>query len=179
MEIKLGTRTVLCAGWRSDSCPVLHTRTKPRERMRIARKSLAGLIFDPALLPSGQCSSLYQNGVPLTFDFPVCIMRLLANSPDVVNTKMRILWSVRPGHCLIVSGSPPQQVGRHRVDIGIYGMNIYANVRIHSFAPQGLKSAYYVPSTVITQRGAHLLRTRASLEEKAWGKVKECPRGHR
>lgn len=96
----------------------------------------------------------------------------------MVNTKMRILWSVRPGHCLIVSGPPPQQIGRHRVNIGIYGMNIYTNVHIHSFVFQGLKSTYYVPSTVITQRGAHLLRAGASLDEKTWGK-EECPRGHR
>lgn len=63
-----------------------------------------------------------------------------------VNTKMRILCSVRHGHCLIVSGSPPQQIGRHRVDIGIYGMNIYANVHLHSFVAEGLKSTYCVPA---------------------------------
>lgn len=109
-------------------------------------------------------------------------MKLLANSPKMVNSKMRILWSVRQGHCLIASGSPSQQTGRHRVDTGICGISIGANRHIHSFVPHGLWSIHYVP-VLWSLRGGLITEGWSDpedlLEEEDWNKGKERPEGHR
>lgn len=100
----------------------------------------------------------------------------------MVNSKMRILWSVRQGHCLIASGSPSQQTGRHRVDTGICGISIGANRHIHSFVPHGLWSIHYVP-VLWSLRGGLITEGWSDpedlLEEEDWNKGKERPEGHR
>lgn len=82
-------------------------------------------------------------------------MKRLANSPRMVNSERRILWSGRQGHCLIAPGSPPQQTGRHGVDIGICGIRFGADRHIPPFVPRGCTEHLLCASTVITQRRAH------------------------
>lgn len=57
---------------------------------------------------------------------------------------------------------PPQQMGRHGVDIGVCGTSIYADGYIHCLVAQGLKRTGYVAGIVIAQRRAQSLRLESS-----------------
>ena len=81
------------------------------------------------------------------------------------------MQSVRRGLiCLCVLH--PNTCGGTEETSGICGMNVYVNGHIHSFVPEGLKSTYYVPGTVIVQRRAHSLRAEGLLEKEALGEGK-------